>query len=519
MVFFLIGDSITLTLLVILILLFIYHVYNLWTNNIFRRNGIPGPIPIPFLGEMFNVMRKGIYKNDVELVKKYGKIVGVYEGTTPIVLIADPDLLRNVLIKDSHVFINRRILDCGSGPFEHGLTQLKDEHWKNARSIVSPTFSSAKLKTMYGLMNEVSDAYNQRLVEYADKQEIFEIKQLNGQFTLDNTTTCLFGIETNSLQNENVALITYLKKFFIVNFANIFLLILFVSPRLAKYFGEKGYSIFPMDSVDYTTNLINQILTRRREHVERRNDFIQMMIDHEEEVKSVVETTQQTENQKQADRQQWKSLKKTLNDKEIVAQALTFLIGGYESTSILLSFFFYVMATEPDIQEKVYAEIRQQIGDDEVTYEKLNELHYLNMVINETLRMYPPFIRFDRVASQDYQFGAYHIPKGTIINVPVYPIHHDPEVWPEPEKFIPERFLATEKAKRHPMAYLPFGDGPRNCIGMRFALLETKIGIVKALQVVKFQRCEKTEIPLKLGKMPTLSSRGDILLRVVRRSQ
>ncbi|CAF4347063.1 unnamed protein product, partial [Rotaria sp. Silwood2] len=106
-----------------------------------------------------------------------------------------------------------------------------------------------------------------------------------------------------------------------------------------------------------------------------------------------------------------------------------------------------------------------------------------------------------------------------VISVPVYPIHHDPNLWPEPEKFIPERFSSTGKTKRHPMAFLPFGDGPRNCIGMRFALLEAKLAIVKALRVVEFQKCEKTEIPLQLGKMAILNSKNGIWLRVVRRSE
>ncbi|CAF1466091.1 unnamed protein product [Adineta steineri] len=202
---------------------------------------------------------------------------------------------------------------------------------------------------------------------------------------------------------------------------------------------------------------------------------------------------------------QWGNLKRTLNDKEILSQALTFMVAGYETTSALISFFFYIMATHQKVQKKLYIEIRQELGEDEITYEKINQLSYLDMVISETLRLYPPFIRFDRVASAPYELGIYHLPKGSVISVPVYPIHHDPITWPNPEEFIPERFLPTEKAKRHPMTYLPFGYGPRNCIAMRFALLKTKVAIVKT--------------PLQLGKLAILASKTGIWLRATRRSQ
>ena len=132
-----------------------------------------------------------------------------------------------------------------------------------------------------------------------------------------------------------------------------------------------------MDAVNYITTMVNDVLVRRREHVERRNDFIQTMVDHEEEVKDQ-EKTQQVTNE---NKEQGTVLKKSmlidledhtssnlwiivaLSDKEIFAQALVFLIAGYETTSVLMSFFFYVMATEPVVQEKIYEEIHQEIGD------------------------------------------------------------------------------------------------------------------------------------------------------------
>ncbi|CAF3609800.1 unnamed protein product [Rotaria socialis] len=403
-----------------------------------------------------------------DLIRKYGKVIGVYEGTAPTLLVTDLDLLRNILIKDSQVFINRRSMEGIGGPFEHALIALKDGEWKNVRSIVSPTFSTAKLKAMYALLNETSDTYSDRLLEYADKQELFNANELNGQYTLGTISSCLFGIETNSLRNENATLIKHLKKLFTVDFKNIFLYIFLISPRFARYLGGKGYSIFPSDAISYVSNIVNDVISRRRQHLERRNDFIQMMIAHEEAVKDEEDMAEQTETKEpqQQQQQQWGTFKK-----------------------------------------------------DEITYEKLNQLSYLDMAINETLRMYPPFIRLNRVVSYDYQLDDYHVPKGSFINIPIYSIHHNPEYCRGPEKFIPERFLPDEKAKRLPMTFLPFGDGPRNCIGMRFALLESKLAITKALRVVELQKCEKTEVPLQLGKLNILNAKNGIWVRAVRRSK
>ncbi|CAF1359364.1 unnamed protein product [Rotaria sordida] len=419
----LIFDSLSLTLLVIVAILFACYVYNLRKNNLFRRLGIPGPSPIPLLGNLLNIIRKGLYLNDIEMVQKYGNIFGTFEGTIPVIILSDPELLRKVLIKDFHVFTNRRILKGLTGPLEHGLTMLRDDAWKNARTIVSPTFSSAKLKAMHSLIDQIGDGYSKRLLEYADKQEMFDVKLINSQYTLDNIASSLIYL---------------------------------ISPRLTSYLGSKGYTLLPTDSMNYLTLLVNEVLDRRRHRIERRNDFVQNMIDHEEEIHNEEIKEQSNENI-----QQWSSLKKTLSDREILGQALIFLMAGYETTSTLLSFFFYVMAIYPDIQEKIYAEIQQQLGSDEITYDKIHQLVYLDMVINETLRMYPPVLRLERIASTSYDLGEYHIPKGSIIGVPIYAIHHDPAFWSDPEEFIPERFSSTDGGKRYSMIYLPFGDGPR----------------------------------------------------------
>ena len=130
----------------------------------------------------------------------------------------------------------------------------------------------------------------------------------------------------------------------------------------------------------------------------------------------------------------------------------------------------------------------------EVGYESVNEMNYMEMVVNETLRMFPPSVRVDRVCNKNYEFGDLKIPKGQIWTVPIWALHHDPDLYPEPENFDPERFNEANKKKRENEAFIPFGAGPRNCIGMRFALLEIKLLLATILSKYKFNKCDQTPV-------------------------
>ncbi|NXB15463.1 THAS synthase, partial [Rhagologus leucostigma] len=145
-------------------------------------------------------------------------------------------------------------------------------------------------------------------------------------------------------------------------------------------------------------------------------------------------------------------------------------------------------------------------------YQNVQELPYLDMVIAETLRMYPPAFRFTREAAKDCVVLGQHIPAGAVIETAVGHLHHNPEFWPEPEKFIPERFTEEAKKERHPFAYLPFGAGPRGCIGMKMGLLETKMTLLRILQKFQFKTCPETEIPLQLKSKATLGPKNGVYI-------
>lgn len=121
-------------------------------------------------------------------------------------------------------------------------------------------------------------------------------------------------------------------------------------------------------------------------------------------------------------------------------------------------------------------------------------MKYMDMVIDETLRMYPVVVRVDRVASADYDYNGLKIKKGQMIIASIYAIHNDPDIYPEPEQFRPERFDEAQKKTRDNAAFMPFSLGQRNCIGMRFALMEIKLLLSTILSKYRFEKCEKTPV-------------------------
>ncbi|GBN68553.1 Cytochrome P450 3A5 [Araneus ventricosus] len=173
-----------------------------------------------------------------------------------------------------------------------------------------------------------------------------------------------------------------------------------------------------------------------------------------------------------------------MTESEIESSASAILFAGYETTSTALAFTTYLLAKHQDVQENLYQEIKDMIErGQKLEYATINKLHYLDKVLNESMRIYPPIHLFtNRYALEDVQYGDIHIPEGTLIQAPVYLMHHDPDFWSEPEIFDPERF--STKPNSEGITYLPFGVGPRNCLGKRFAQLEAKLAL--ANMVYKF---------------------------------
>jgi cytochrome P450 len=210
----------------------------------------------------------------------------------------------------------------------------------------------------------------------------------------------------------------------------------------------------------------------------------------------------------------------SLSEDEIISHSFLFFTAGYETTASLLTFSSYSLAINPMIQQTLYEEIHHAVESNPgqgLTYDIVSNLPFLDAIICETLRMYPPLVQLERSAENDYHIPELNLtlPKGSTVIVPLYVLHRNPKFHPNPEKFDPQRFMKPQKSEMTPYSYLPFGAGPRNCLAMRFGLLEAKLVLSETLLKFKFTPVSRTPQVLEYSPgPPLLNTKKPIILGV-----
>jgi len=186
-----------------------------------------------------------------------------------------------------------------------------------------------------------------------------------------------------------------------------------------------------------------------------------------------------------------KTTNQTMNTIEMTAQSVLFFVAGYDTTGSSLAHAFYYLSKYEDVQQKLYEEIS---SIDDYTNESLTSLKYLNGFILETLRLSPPIQRVERVSVADYKLGetGIRIPAGSIVSFTPYSLHRDKRYFEDPEEFRPERSIGEER--HNPYAFIAFGGGPRNCLGMRFALIQMRICLEKLVKKFRFRLSPNTKV-------------------------
>lgn len=536
------ASRFSVTLSLFLIFLGLLYWYSVYPFSVLSRCGIKHPKPVPFLGNIF-MFRQGFFNPMSELIKTYGRVCGYYLGRRAVVVVADPDMLRQVMVRDFSSFPNRMTIRFATKPMTDCLLLLKNERWKRVRSILTPSFSAAKMKEMVPLINTATDALMNNLNVHAESGEAFDIHRCFGCFTMDVIASVAFATQVDSQNNPDDPFVNHAQMFFSFSFFRpimmFFIAFPFIMAPLARFIPNKR-----RDQMNqFFINSIQRIIKQREEQPpeQRRRDFLQLMLDartsedtvslehfdtanHADELDHRNQRTQQSaSNQDSGHPHPQESpvrrpQKKMMTEDEIVGQAFVFLLAGYETSSNTLAFTCYLLALHPECQCKVQEEVDEFFTrHDSPDYTNVQELKYLDMVISEALRLYPPGFRFARDIDHDCVVNGQVLPKGATLEIPAGFLHYDPEHWPEPEKFIPERFTPEAKASRHPFVYLPFGAGPRNCVGMRLAQLEIKMALVRLFRRFSIVACSETKVPLELKSSSTLGPKNGIFVKITKR--
>ncbi|XP_049831913.1 probable cytochrome P450 6a14 [Schistocerca gregaria] len=504
--------ELVLSALAVLVVLWVcyYRHYIYWSTR-----DVPQLWPwTPFGNTRKSILGTQSFANDLdEMYQQFRdkRYVGIYRKRTPSLLVIDPELIRQVFVKDFDFFMDRERLPFKEPVLENQLFFMKGERWRHLRNKLSPLFTSGKLKNMFQTLNECGTEMVDVLSEAAQQCSVIEFREACALYTTEVIGSLAFGVKLNCQRNPDCDFRRWARALFRPQPPQIERTLMETfAPHIWKLL---TYKAGRRDVFKYFDDMAKETLQQRLTSGTKRNDFMDLF--------TQLHTKGSVDGEKNGG-EGWK-----LTEDEVAAQAFLFYTAGFETSSTTMSFAIYELAVNPDIQEHAQNEIDSVLAESgAVTYDALSKMKYLDKVLAETLRKYPPLTTINRETLRPYRLPsadgsgdtAVILDRGIIVVIPVHSIHHDPVHYPNPERFDPERFSDEAKASRHPFVYLPFGEGPRFCIGMRLGLLQAKLGLVHLLSNYTVDVSSETDIPLVLDPYtPVLSAQNGIRLCISKR--
>ncbi|KAL3273876.1 hypothetical protein HHI36_015302 [Cryptolaemus montrouzieri] len=505
-------------LILLAVFLVIFYLYTVKLNHYWKDRGVKHEFVIPPFGNNL----KPLFKSQpfFEMVEEFyykfpeERCTGLFQFTTPVLMLKDLELIKELCVKDFEYFLDHSaFLKEDTDPlWSKNLFALTGQKWRDMRATLSPSFTGSKMRQMFMLVQKCSENFVNYFEQNSSDIIEIELKDAFSKYTNDIIATTAFGIQCDSLENPENEF--YVRGKQTTDFSGVwknlkFMLVVMI-PWLGKVLDSR---MFDKEVSIFFKRIMKETLDYRKKNNIERPDMINLLM-HAKKGSLMQDESKKVEERSFAaveehlESKHPQEMKAELSLEDITSQALIFFVAGFDTVSTAMCFMAYELALNPDIQQRLIMELDEHRAvNKNLTYEGLAELTYLDMVFSESLRKWPATIATDRqcvkpytIKSDEQNNKAPTLTPGNLLWIPIWAIHHDPNYWENPDKFDPERFSPENKDKIVPYSYLPFGVGPRNCIGSRFAIMEVKAVFYGLLEKFEIVPTEKTCIPFKPNK-------------------
>lgn len=416
---------------------------------------IPGPKGHFLMGSIPEIKRDRV-KFLLDLQRDYGDVVRIRLGPFEGVVLFHPDGIQHILqdnqsnySKETRTYASLKAL-AGNG-----LICSNGDFWLRQRRLMQPAFHQHQINAMNEMMCRETNSMLERWEPFIRDGQTLNVAHEMMRLSLEIATQALFGSKVHDPDRLLAKSVSFLMSDTAFRFENPFYPPLWVPVSRNRQFNS---AMQDFDQVIYS-----MITERRRNSQEQTGDLLDMLMQAQEEGNG-----------------------ERMSDKQLRDEVVTLFLAGHETSAIALSWTLYLLSQHPEIEKRLRSELHQVLAGKDPTLVDLPNLVYTRMVIEESMRLYPPAWLTERKALVDDEIGGYLIRAGTTLAITQYVTHRHPDFWDDPHTFNPERFAPQYSGQRPPYAYFPFGGGARQCIGKNLALLETQLVLSMIVQHCRF---------------------------------
>ncbi|WP_414474776.1 cytochrome P450 [Microvirga sp. M2] len=442
------------------------------------RRKAPGPKGLPLLGSLPDLGRDvlGFF---TQCARRYGDVVSFHLAAWPALLLNHPDLVEYVLVKNHQNFVKHRFFwRHVEAIFGQGLLTGEGKFWHQQRRLAAPAFAASRMNR-YG---DTMVQYTERMLGQWQSGQVLDVHQEAMALTLQIAAKTLFDAETSQDVAEVSRAIDEVMEQISIRFRRPFWI-----PDAIPLPGNLRYR----RSVQRLDQLVARMIADRQNKSEDRGDLLSQLTFACDEAGQ------------------------PMSVRQIRDEVITMLLAGHETTALALSWTWYLLGLHPAADAQLAEEAHTVLGERSPTVDDLPHLQFTEQVVSEALRLYPPAYALGREALADCEIGGYYVPAGTTVYVSPWVMHRDPRWFPDPQSFRPERWARNLRKKLPRFSYLPFGGGPRICIGSRFAMTEAVLILATVAQ--RFRLEWQTGRPVQPKPSITLRPGGGVWVRLVSR--